>query len=56
MKKTDIKSTLREFIVLTGATFLLSAGIYIFRFQNNFTFGGVTGISMLLAALTDVDC
>lgn len=54
MKKTDIKSTLREFIVLTGATFLLSAGIYIFRFQNNFTFGGVTGISMLLAALTDL--
>ncbi len=53
MVKRDFKATLREFLILTGATFLLSGGIYVFRFQNNFTFGGVTGISMLIAALTD---
>lgn len=53
MQKRDIKSIFTEFITLTGATILLSAGIYVFRFQNNFTFGGVSGISMLIAALTD---
>lgn len=53
MQKRDIKSIFTEFITLTGATILLSAGIYVFRFQNNFTFGGVSGISMLIAALTN---
>ncbi len=54
MKQIDHKAKIREFLILTGATFLLSFGIYVFRFQNNFTFGGVTGISMLLAALFDM--
>lgn len=54
MQKRDVKSTLKEFLTLTGATVLLSTGIYVFRFQNNFTFGGVSGISMLLAAVTNL--
>lgn len=54
MEKPSFKSKLLEYVILTLATFLLATGIYVFRFQNNFTFGGVTGISLLLAALVDV--
>lgn len=53
MNKTDIKSKLYEYSLLTFATFLLAFGIYVFRFQNNFTFGGVTGISILISAVTN---
>lgn len=53
MNKIDIKSKLYEYTLLTFATFLLAFGIYVFRFQNNFTFGGVTGISILISAITD---
>lgn len=41
-----------EYLILTAATVMLAFGIYVFRFPNNFTFGGVTGISLLLAAVT----
>ncbi len=55
---TQIQSSksarVREFVLLTGATVMLAFGIYVFRFQNNFTFGGVTGISLLLSAVTHV--
>ncbi len=54
MEKPSFKSKLLEYVILTLATFLLATGIYVFRFQNNFTFGGVTGISLILAALIDV--
>lgn len=50
MSKT--RSLVVEFILLTGATLMLAFGIYVFRFQNNFTFGGVTGISLLLTTVT----
>ncbi len=32
----------------------MAAGIYIFRFPNNFSFGGVTGIAVILAAFLPV--
>ncbi len=54
MEKPSFKSKIREYVTLTLATILLATGIYVFRFQNNFTFGGVTGISLILAALIDV--
>lgn len=40
---------IRYFGILTFATLLMSIGIYYFKFSNNFNFGGVTGISVLLA-------
>lgn len=42
----------REFVLLTIATVMLAFGIYMFRFPNNFTFGGVTGIALLLSEVT----
>ena len=39
---------LRETIVMTLCTLLTAVGNHFFRFPNNFTFGGVTGLSTVL--------
>jgi len=38
----------REYVILTLAALFLDAGVYFFKFPNNFSFGGVTGISIIL--------
>lgn len=40
-----------EFVVLTFAGLLAAVGIYLFRFPNNFTFGGVSGLAVVLSHL-----
>lgn len=42
---------LKDYVVLTLATIILVAGIYVFKFPNHFSFGGVTGIAIILAGL-----
>lgn len=37
--------------MLTIATFVLCIGVYVFKFPNSFSFGGVTGIAVVLGAL-----
>ena len=44
-----IKRTIEEYTVLTLATFIMVIGIYVFKFPNNFSFGGVTGIAIVLS-------
>lgn len=39
---------LKSFTILTVSTLIIAAGIYFFKFPNNFTFGGVTGLAVLL--------
>lgn len=46
-----VVSVIREYIILTFATFLLVFGVYIFKFPNHFSFGGVTGIAMILQGI-----
>lgn len=46
-----VKRTLEEYALLTVATLIMVAGIYVFKFPNNFSFGGVTGIAVVLSAL-----
>ena len=41
---TDIK----EFLFINFGLFLMAVGIYFFKFPNNFTTGGVTGITVVL--------
>ena len=43
------KRTVVEYGILTIATFIMVIGIYIFKFPNNFSFGGVTGIAVVLS-------
>lgn len=45
---------LSEYAVLTFATLLLVVGVYVFKFPNHFSFGGVTGISVILTAVLPV--
>ncbi|MBU9725109.1 YitT family protein [Diplocloster modestus] len=40
---------IKEFLLLTFSTLLIAVGIYFFKFPNNFTFGGVTGLAVLVA-------
>jgi uncharacterized membrane-anchored protein YitT (DUF2179 family) len=44
-------SILIEYSILTLATLLLVVGVYIFKFPNHFSFGGVTGIAVILTAV-----
>jgi uncharacterized membrane-anchored protein YitT (DUF2179 family) len=40
-----------EYTVLTVATLIMVVSVYVFKFPNNFSFGGVTGIAVVLSAL-----
>lgn len=45
-----IRRIAEEYIILTIATLILVLGVYVFKFPNNFSFGGVTGIAIVLSA------
>ncbi|MGN0427879.1 MAG: YitT family protein [Agathobacter sp.] len=47
----DKKRIFFELIMLTLATVVLDVGVYFFKFPNNFSFGGVTGVSVILSKL-----
>lgn len=44
-----MKSKTKSFALLTGSTLIMAVGIYFFKFANNFTFGGITGLAVLVA-------
>lgn len=46
---SKVKKTLVEYGMLTLATFIMVVGIYAFKFPNNFSFGGVTGLAIVLS-------
>lgn len=46
-----MKKQLKEFAIITLGTLLLAIGIYFFKFPNNFSTGGVSGISVILAGI-----
>lgn len=48
---TRVKTALKEFPLLTLGTVLVALGVYFFKFPNNFSTGGVTGIAILLSAV-----
>lgn len=43
-----MKLKLKNFSLLTISTLIMAVGIYFFKFTNNFTFGGITGIAVLV--------
>ncbi|MEG2634314.1 MAG: YitT family protein [Oscillospiraceae bacterium] len=51
LKKNKLFINLKEYAILTGATVILIIGVYVFKFPNNFSFGGVTGIAIVLGKL-----
>lgn len=44
-----MKTRCKEFAVLTLGTALVAIGVYFFKFPNNFSTGGVSGLSVILA-------
>lgn len=50
--KKSAWNILREYGIITASTFLIAVGIYFFKFPNDFTFGGVSGFSVVLGKLT----
>ena len=50
--KMNLRQTILEYLLLTAATLILVTGVYLFKFPNNFSFGGVTGIAIVLSAVT----
>ena len=45
------KQLIREFLLLTLGTALVALGVYFFKFPNNISTGGVTGIAIILSAI-----
>lgn len=46
---TEWRKILKEYAMLTFATLLMVVGIYFFKFPNNFSTGGVSGLAVILA-------
>lgn len=50
----EIMQKLKEYALLTFSTLLVVIGVYIFKFPNHFSFGGVTGIAVVLDRLLPI--
>ena len=46
--KSKHKQMLKEYILITIAVVLMDIGIYVFKFPNNFSFGGVSGLAVVV--------
>ena len=49
-----MKEKLKHFSLLTASTLIMAVGTYFFKFTNNFTFGGITGLAVLIADKTSI--
>ena len=47
-----VRDVALEYLILTIATLIMVFGVYVFKFPNNFSFGGVTGIAIVVSAVT----
>ena len=50
--KAKSGALLREFLLMTLGTVLVAIGVYFFKFPNNFSMGGVSGLAVILEPLT----
>ena len=49
-----MKEKIKHFLLLTVSTLIMAVGTYFFKFTNNFTFGGITGLAVLVADKTSI--
>lgn len=50
--KLSLKAQFRDFLLMTLGIVLVSIGVYFFKFPNNFSMGGVSGLAVILAPLS----
>lgn len=48
------RSKIKDFVLMTLGCLMLAAGVYFFKIQNSFVTGGVTGLGVMLAAITHI--
>lgn len=46
---SSVSHTLKEYSVITLAVLIMDIGIYVFKFPNNFSFGGVSGMAVVFS-------
>lgn len=49
---TSQKKNFIDFILITLSTLIIVVGVYFFKFPNNFSFGGVTGIAIIIGKVS----
>ena len=49
---TDKKKVFKEYLWITFAVVIMDIGIYVFKFPNNFSFGGVSGMAVVISNFT----
>ena len=54
MKNQNAKSIVKQYFLITISTLILAVGTYFFKFPNNFTFGGVTGLSVVIGRVLPI--
>ena len=52
-QETVLKAA-KEYTLITLSTLLMAVGIYFFKFPNNFTFGGVTGLAVVVSQVMPI--
>ncbi len=55
--KTDapaVMKTVREYALITASILVMAVGTYFFKFPNHFSFGGVSGFSTVVSAMTGI--
>ncbi len=50
-KKENWKGEVLEYAIITAATVIMTLGTYIFKFPNNYSFGGIAGLAIVLSAV-----
>lgn len=46
-----MKKQIRDYLILSFASLLVAVGVYFFKFPNNFTYGGISGLSVLMGRI-----
>lgn len=47
-----LRKNIMDYTIITVSTIILILGVYLFKFPNNFSFGGVTGIAVILGEIS----
>ena len=50
-KRWNWKGEVLTYTILTAAAMIMTLGTYIFKFPNNYSFGGITGLAIVLSAV-----
>lgn len=53
-KNEKIKKNVMDYALITISTLLVVLGVYLFKFPNNFSFGGVTGLAVVVSKVTSI--